>query len=89
MILAVTVGGIAVTPAQADGTIMRSLATGRCLDSNYAGYAYTLPCNGGAYQSWQRVGDGNGREIIKNAQTGMCLAANAVGSLYTAACASA
>jgi hypothetical protein len=30
-----------------------NIATGLCLDSNSAGSAYTLGCNGGGYQTWR------------------------------------
>jgi hypothetical protein len=31
----------------------QNLATGRCLDSNTSGSAYTLGCNGGSFQRWR------------------------------------
>lgn len=60
-------------------SIMRNWATGVCLDSNYDGAAYVLPCNGGNYQNWDtdwgyKVDD-EGHWIVSlwDKQTGMCL----------------
>jgi hypothetical protein len=43
--------------------------TNRCLDSNYNGDVYTLPCNGGAFQQWWI---GASFELC-DYQTGRCL----------------
>jgi hypothetical protein len=44
--------------------------TRRCLDSNYNGRVYTLPCNGGKYQIWEETGAGD----LIDGKTGLCLA---------------
>jgi hypothetical protein len=55
--------------------------TGRCLDSDSAGDAYTLPCNGGAYQGWKLQGTN-----FVDQQTGRCLDSNDAGDAYTQPC---
>jgi hypothetical protein len=67
------------------------ITDGHCLDSNYQGQVYVLPCNGGNYQNWQLTNYNDGTDgvhtdiSLRNAQTGMCLDGNG-SSLYTHAC---
>jgi hypothetical protein len=74
--------------ASDNNTFLRSWATGRCLDSNFAGSVYTSPCgSGNSYQHWNLhyVAAPN-VYVVENVATGMCLAANAPGALYTTYC---
>jgi hypothetical protein len=73
---------LAVTaPASYGSYNIHDAQTGRCLDSNTTGSAYSQPCNGGNYQNWQT----SGTNLI-DAQTGRCLDSNTTGSAYTQPC---
>jgi hypothetical protein len=66
-----------------DDSVIRHSKSYNCLDSNSAGNAYLLACNGGNYQSW-RSGVTN-TEVIDNG-TGWCLDSNYNGNVYTGSC---
>jgi serine/threonine-protein kinase len=72
--------------AEAQTTILRSWATGRCLESNFGGRVFTAPCqSGNNYQYWT-LHQRSPNSIYENYATGMCLAANAPGAIYTTEC---
>jgi serine/threonine-protein kinase len=65
------------------GNQIKDLATGRCLDSNPSGSAYTTnPCQtpGNLYQDWMQ--DPNTNEFYDYA-TGLYLDSNTSGNVYT------
>jgi hypothetical protein len=71
-----TVGAVGTTPAHASSTVrLIDGQTGWCLDSNYSGNVYTLPCNGGNFQNWLMVPvhQSNDTFAFRDAQTGTCL----------------
>lgn len=79
----------ALRPAGAASTMMiRNWNNGRCLDSNSAGAAYTLPCNGGAYQQWVELTEKSGSAYpnrLIDLATNRCLT-NDSGQVYTYPC---
>lgn len=85
LIAAAAVFGM-VAPAQAAGPYTwADVATGFCLDSNTAGSAYTLGCNGGSFQKWTWTG-GSASVEHRNLATGLCLDSNTAGRVYTLGC---
>lgn len=56
-------------------------STSYCLDSDARGYVYTLPCNGGNFQNWNR----SGLNLV-NVATGKCLDSNDDGGVYALKC---
>lgn len=63
---------------------LKSKATGRCLDSNYSGDTYALPCNGGKYQSWFLDSESASNLGFEDSQTTLCLVADGyTGSLVS------
>jgi serine/threonine-protein kinase len=79
-----------VMPASAASELtFENNATGYCLDSNYDGNVYSLPCNGGNYQVWNFTSNPNGGVYIQDAQTGWCLYSDGSGNISTWYCTSA
>lgn len=91
--------GLAVTPvtaAQAQGQpkvpaaglygAYNDYSTKRCLDSDYAGSAYTTPCYANdTYQDWAYFLTQYGM-TLNDYQTARCLDSNYAGAVYTSAC---
>ncbi|MEU1734858.1 ricin-type beta-trefoil lectin domain protein [Streptosporangium sp. NPDC020145] len=78
------------TPAHAASvTIIRSWETGLCLDSNFAGEVYTLPCNvpqNNNHQKWRTNYPSTGRTWIQNLATGLCLVTSEGNTVRTVPC---
>jgi hypothetical protein len=80
---ALSVGPVAGSASAAGAWRIIDVATGRCLDSNFAGDAYTSICNGGAYQEWYIYTNATSHTAIENMETGLFLDSNYAGNLYT------
>jgi hypothetical protein len=86
---------LAATSAEAgidSDTILRNWATGVCVDSNYAGAAYAIGCNGGNYQNWFIGGYARGAcgsygcgpvVGLRSDETNLVLDSNRAGAVYT------
>jgi hypothetical protein len=84
-LIAMAAGAAPATAAAQDTALVNS-QTGRCLDSNASGNAYTTsPCwPGDAYQHWTVFTiDSPGVVELRDDGTGRCLDSNATGDLYT------
>jgi hypothetical protein len=70
-------------PTDGQNTVtLGNLAAGLCLDSNAEGRVYPLACNGGNYQEWEQLGNGE----YRNLQTDNCLESNARGAVNANPC---
>ncbi|MFE0463400.1 LamG-like jellyroll fold domain-containing protein [Kitasatospora sp. NPDC058965] len=63
---------------------LTNTATGNCLDSSGSS-VYTGGCNGGGYQSWQIIDNGDGTWSLKDSASGNCLDGNGT-SMYAMGC---
>ncbi|MEU8580267.1 RICIN domain-containing protein [Streptomyces abikoensis] len=84
--LLLTVACATDATAAAPTSQYRSDGTGRCLDSDMAGYVYTKGCGrDNPFQHWYRY-DSNGAVQLQNTKSGKCLAATSTTSVYAKNC---
>ena len=84
-VLALGITLVIASPASARTVeTYKNFDSGHCLDADWTGHVYGIPCNGGLNQEWQ-VGEDNNAVQLKNVGTGQCLDSNGEG-VYTLGC---
>jgi hypothetical protein len=77
--------------AETGSVLIQNFQHGQCLDSNWAGDIYTLPCSGSAnnYQQWTDLGPNStwpGSRNIRNVATHYCINMTTNGWTHTGNC---